>query len=290
PPLGGAGDAPRPQVVVDGEPTARDLRVVGDRLYWVERAEEGVYLSRARPHGGPAIVAAKLPEQPIDLLVAEDDHVYWTAASGRLYRQDLIGGEPLAIVDDLASAPLALASADKQLYWTAADACVRRLALGETSVHEVSCARGTPVVIAVQGDSVYWGNAEGDLFRASTGGSEPKHLAAGESFDSRLLADQAEVFWVNAQLRSVRAADRRGLHGVRVVARHQYAPVGLAMDRFGLYFSTQSDGSVKRVAKTGGEAKVLAADQAGPADVARHLDRVYWINELDGTISAVAIR
>src|SRR5690606_41188633 len=64
--------------------------------------------------------------------------------------------------------------------------------------------------------SVYWGNAEGDLFRASTGGSEPKHLAAGESFDSRLLADQAEVFWVNAQLRSVRAADRRGLHGVRV--------------------------------------------------------------------------
>ena len=62
------------------------------------------------------------------------------------------------------------------------------------------------------------------------------------------------------------------------------------MDGFNVYFTTQSDQSVKRVAKVSSPVEVLAREQADPADIALHGERAYWINEADGTIMSLPVR
>ena len=286
-------DGPRDtvRVIVTGEDTARALTMTGDRLYWVEEAGELHYLSYARPHGGETTVAAKMPERP-DQFAVVDDHVVWTAPqSGRLYRQDLAGGPLEVLIDDEAKAPVAIIAGERHLYIGAADGCLRRLARGGGEVEEVGCGQGTPVVLAVAEEPqvAYWGTAEGELYKVSAEGGEPVRLIDEQNFDSGLLVDHSQVFWLDAQNRSVRGVDHSGIHGLSIVARYQYAPVGISMDRFFIYFTTQGDHAVKKVYKGGGDPEILADSQEQPGDLTLHDNRLYWINEAAGTIATIAL-
>ena len=279
------------RVIITGEDTARALTMTADRLYWVEEAGDLHYLSWARPHGGETTVAAKMPERPGQFAVA-DDHVVWTAPqSGRLIRQDLAGGPLEVLIDDAARAPVALVAGERHFYIGAADGCLRRLARAGGEVEEVGCGEGTPVVLAIAEEPqvVYWGTAEGVLYKVNAGGGEPVRLIDEQNFGSALLIDHSQVFWLDAQNRAVLGLDHSGIHGLTTVARHQYAPVGIAMDRFFIYFTTQSDHAVKMVYKGGGDPDTLADSQDQPGDLTLHDGRLYWINEAAGTIATVAL-
>ncbi|HEY8142052.1 MAG TPA: hypothetical protein VIG06_05250 [Kofleriaceae bacterium] len=284
--------APVAEVLVDDAALASELRIAGDRLYWVASGGAGYQLRSVAASGGPVTTDVELGAlAPIDLVLT-GGQVYWTSAgrrAGRLQRAPIDGGGPAEVVyRDGAAAPTALAASSKFLYFGAADGCVRRF--GEaTGIEPVSCAAGTPVVIAPGEPDVFWGTAEGALYRAPADGGPADRRIAGESFQSRLYIDDTSVYWLNAYARAVQVMERDA-HGAKPLAAAQYAPVGMAMDGAHVYFTTQSDQSVKRVAKVSSPVDVLAGEQSDPADIVLYADRAYWINEGDGTIMTLSIR
>ncbi len=283
---------PVAEVLVDDAGLASDLRIAGDRLYWVASGGAGYQLRSVAASGGAVTTAVELGAlAPIDLVVTEG-HVYWTTAgrrAGRLQRASLeLGLAAEVLYQDAAAAPTALVATLQFLYVGTADGCVWRL--GEaTGIERVACGAGTPVVIAAGEPDVFWGTAEGALYRAPAAGGPADRRIAGESFQSRLYIDDTAVYWLNAYARAVQVMERDA-HGAKQLAAAQYAPVGMAMDGAHIYFTTQSDQSVKRVAKVSSPVDVLAAKQSDPADIVLHADRAYWINEGDGTIMTLSIR
>jgi hypothetical protein len=287
----GRGSQAEAAVLVKDALGATDLRVAGDRIYWIAKSDDGWELRYVRPTGGPVTTVLKFgPVHPGDVLFAGDD-VYWIAPRrGRVLRTSMdVAGPSEVLYQDGGAPPTALAAGEKALYVGAADGCVRRIWFGEDpAVDPVACSDGTPVVIAVREPDVYWGTAEGILYRApSDGGAADKRLF-GESFDSRLAIDEGSVYWLNAYARAVQVM-QRDAHGAKPLASAQYAPVGMITDDSWVYFTTWSDQSVKRVSKLESPVEVLAGGQAEPADIALHGDRAYWLNEGQGTIMALQI-
>ncbi len=280
------------EVLVDDALGATDLRVAGDRIYWIGKTEEGWALRYVRPTGGPVYTAVTFgAAHPGDLVFAGDD-VYWIGtARGRLYRTSVGRPGPTAVLhEDRGAPPTALAVGQKAIFFGAADGCVRRIWLGDGAAAEpVACGSGTPVVIAAHEPDVFWGTAEGVLYRAPSDGGAPDKRLAGESFDSRLAIDDSSVYWLNASARAVQVMERDA-HGAKPLASAQYAPAGMITDDRWVYFTTWSDESVKRVSKLESPVEVLVGDQADPSDIALHGDRAYWLNEGQGTIMALQIQ
>lgn len=278
------------EVVVDDALGASHLQVAHDRIYWIAPSDDGYQLRYARPTGGPVTTVLKFGRTPPSDLTFAGDDVYWGGHRGRLYRTSMDVSRPVELLyQDGAAAPTALAAGVKYVYFGAADGCVRRIGREDGArVEPVACAAGTPVALAASEPDVFWGTAEGDLYWAPADGGAADKRIAGESFDSRLWIDETAVYWLNAQARAVQVMDRDA-HGAKQLARAQYAPVGMSIDRSDVYFTTLSDQSVKRVSKLEGPVEVLVDQQAEPADVALHGDRIYWLNEGQGTVMALPI-
>lgn len=280
------------EVLVDGALLATTLRTAGDRIYWMGKGDAGYELYYVRPTGGPITTVLKFGTEPVDLVFFEND-VYWTTERrGRLLRTSLdVPGPVEVLYRDADAMPTAIAVTTKFVYFGATDGCVRRVPLEDSlEVSPVACGAGTPVVIAASEPDVFWGIAEdGILYQAAADGGVADKRAADESFDSRLLIDDSQVYWLNAHARAVKAIGRDG-QAAQLLAPAQYAPVGMSMDRYDIYFTTQSDQSIKRVSKSGGEVEVLIGAQADPADIALDSERAYWINEGEATIMAMALQ
>jgi hypothetical protein len=281
------------EVLVDDAALASDLRVAGDRLYWVAPGGEGYLLRSARADGsGEVVTVLDLGGlAPVDLAFA-GGQVYWATAgrrAGRLHRFALASGGAVEVLyQDGDARPTAIAAGGRHVYFGATDGCVRRL--GEAGRPErVACGAGTPVVIAADRTDVFWGTAEGRLYQAAAAGGAADQRLADESFHSRLFIDDRAIYWLDAYQRAVQVMERDA-RSAKQLATAQYAPVGMAASADDVYFTTQSDQSVKRVAKVSSPVEVLAREQADPADIALHGERAFWINEADGTIMSLPVR
>lgn len=277
----------RPMVILHGTSKAEAFTAVDDRLVWLEY-DEAILLKTARPHGNIALVAGKLVERPM-AYVMTTDHVFWTSPqSGRLYRLSLDGGPADVLVDK--GAPLALVALDKQLWFGDEDGCVRRVSQFGGKVDEIACGAADSIIwLTVASGVVHWATDGGDLYRAPAEGGEAELRATGEYFDSDLLVDARRVYWTSAARRAIRSLRHDDVE-VQDVARAQYQPSNLTMDRFYLYYATDSDDSIKRVIKDGGLDPVVLAsgiDHAG--DISRMDDYLYWMNQDGGDVFAMRL-
>jgi hypothetical protein len=62
----------------------------------------------------------------------------------------------------------------------------------------------------------------------------------------------------------------------------------IAIDGTHVYAADNAGGTIYRIPKEGGEPEVLATDQPYPFDIAVDSEAVYWISETDGTVHKVA--
>lgn len=284
------GDARHPEVLVANEPTARSMRMVGDRLYWVEDGGPVYFLSWVRPHGGPVYVNAKMEDYPYALAI-DERYAYWTVPEkGRLFRVSLEGGENEILWDDSDNAPTGVSLADDRVYFATGDGCVRSISFDGEVYDEIACGEGTPTHLAVHKDEVWWSVAEGGVLTADRYGSEAIKWASDQNIDSELVVDDEQVYWLDAHSRSVKVVNKEQQGLVRTLVPFQYAPVGITQDRFYIYFTTQSDNSVKVAYKGGAPSHVLADSQAYPGDITIHGDRLYWVNEGSGAIMTMDVR
>lgn len=74
------------------------------------------------------------------------------------------------------------------------------------------------------------------------------------------------------------------------LASGQSAPSGIAVDGNSVYWTNGGDGTVMKIARSGGAPIPLASHQANPSGIAVDATRVYWTNDDDdGAVMAVAL-
>ncbi len=278
-------ELPHPSVFAKGLFSPRSLLVEGDSIYWTESLADEVFLSSMHTDGGANHVVAKFVSSPF-AMVTDEFGVYWSAPAEGSVGFASHRDHALHTLHE-SDAPLALAITADDAIWTDAAGCLVRAPLDGKAGKTVGCTDDTSSTLVLAGNDAYFATTAGALFRASLGvDATVEKLATGHSFSARIIADDQALYWLDAQ--------RRGLmkysfasEQISVMAQGQYAPIDIAQDRFYLYFTTQGDGEVKRLLKTGGQAETLVYGQDQPGELVVDGEFLYWINEGDGSVMRV---
>ncbi len=173
----------------------------------------------------------------------------------------------------------------------------------------------TPIGITLGGASVYWTTAGGALMTAPIAGGAPAALTSGETYMTGPVAGPSDVYWAsdNALLQKVAldggspasvttlpAATALAIAGTDAYVAGGYivteAPLGggqamglcnaggaptfaIAADDASVYFTTYD--MVWKVARSGGQATVVASNQGSPNALAVDATSVYWTDGTD---------
>ena len=278
------GADPVPAVFAAKQANPSNLIVTDESLYWVQFANNEVTLNWMHVDGGDPVTVGTLDSLPFSS-VADDAGIYFAASS----EQNIVFAPHLGLearpLHASTTDPLAVQVTDDFAYWTAADGCVFRGAIEGGDAQELACGLGAPVSLSLVDGSAYWTTTDGALYRTSLepSGAVDK-LLSDEDFSAGIVADESGVYWADAQRREVLSFSF-DTGAYEVLASSQYEPAGVTQDRFYLYFTTQGDGGIKRVLKSGnGEMDIMAKGQAEPGQVVATEDWLYWINEGDGSV------
>jgi hypothetical protein len=98
--------------------------------------------------------------------------------------------------------------------------------------------------------------------------------------------DATTLFWIENQ--SVKAAPKAGGGPVTVLAANQQAPTGLAIDATNVYWADTLGAAIMIAPKTGTSAAQVFASANQPAGVAIDASYVYWVNKGDGAVQRMA--
>lgn len=275
---------PEPTVYAADQLAASNLTITEESIYWTEFNKGETTLRWMHIDGGESFEVGRLESLPFSS-VADENGIFFAAQTDN----NIVFAPHLGLQSELLhftkTQPLAIQLTADHAYWTALDGCLYRGAKEGGPVESVACGTGAPVSLALADGNAYWSTVEGALFGTTL---EPQgfadKLASDQDFSSGIVADQTGVYWVDPTNREVRRY-RHSTRDVSAIAASQYSPAGVSQDRFYLYFSTQGDGSVKRVLKAGGsDVDVMATQQDEPGQLVATDEFVFWINEGDGTV------
>lgn len=276
-------DLPEPTVFAEDLDQPSNLTVFDDSIYWVELESNDVVLKWMHIDGGENFIGAKLESLPF-ATAADDAGVYFASASEESVVFAPHIGLDTSSLHESVSAPLALALTEDYAFWTAANGCLFRGAKEGGPAATLGCADDAATSLSLVEGHAYVSTASGALYRADTepGGAFEKILS-GEDFGGGFVADTNGVYWADAAKRRVNhfsfASDV-----VSPLASSQFGTAAVAQDRFYLYFSSQGDGSIKRVLKSGGDVEVMANHQNLPGQLVATAEYIYWINEGAGSV------
>ncbi len=279
---------PTPQFVASRQVNARFLTFEADAPYWVD----DVFDKRGlRSRGVAETETVSDLEFEASMLNGTSDAfgAYW-GASGHLYYTSWKTGESYDFAE-IRDVPLVIADTEYWVYWMDRDGCLFRIDKAGNKTQKISCDKGTPITLAVTDSVAYWGTKEGGLYRSDlVENSVPDRISLGVDgdFSSGIVADVNGVYWSNSESRTILRYSAT-THAVDILAKSQPSVLALAQDRYYLYFSTQWDGGIKRVLKTGHEdVDVMATGQAHPSEIAVSFKAVYWNNTGDGSIMQIS--
>jgi hypothetical protein len=181
------------------------------------------------------------------------------------------------------------------VYWTNAggQAGLNRLAFGSVGAPEVLATDADEGDLFLDTDYVYWANSGIGLIRRvpkrNPTATEPEVVGTGVQ-PIGVVVDDTHVYWTEAGANdagttgSISRATKSGADKT-TLASGLPKPWLLAQDADNLYFTSRSEGSVYRVAKSGGAAQLLAPGKNPNATstqgwgVVVDDTNVYWRNE-----------
>jgi sugar lactone lactonase YvrE len=112
-------------------------------------------------------------------------------------------------------------------------------------------------------------------------GDQPAVAAANAGSIAAIVADEAGVYWTDAEGRIV------SLEGA--VAHDAAGPQGIALDHDWVYWANAQTGTIQRVSRRGGAPSVLARDVGAPSAIAIDAVRVYFTDPVGERIAAVPL-
>lgn len=141
-----------------------------------------------------------------------------------------------------------------------------------------------PTGIAFDGDHVYWTTDRGYVLRVPVAGGELEVVAKDQDVPFGLVEEGKLLFWASPSRRELVVAGKRPDVAPVVLAGQQFGLSGLAVHRGFVYFTTLSDGAVKRVHASGGQVELLWHDLSAPTELAAVDGHVYWIDDAEAAV------
>jgi hypothetical protein len=296
------GDNPAPSILVSGQPYPCAIAVNANRIYWsnvlggsirsaaldgtdvrnlnLRTASDTPHTIALDPTNGYVIVTdslyaiessilrfdlATFSQQVTTLTTGQQGSRDLVAAYGGLFWINFNGGELMRQVGD--GAPLVLLklvgpyhlAVDDRIYVTVSRGVIAASIDGNASeVLADYLTQTNPTVIGTNADSIVWIDdlqSKATLYTLRKSGGALERVMTTDAYPSALSVDDEFAYWTN-----------RPWHEG----------------------GEQRDGSVVRVSLKTGELTVLASGLGGPCAMARDETRLYWTNQLDGTIMTAA--
>jgi hypothetical protein len=288
---GGAcvASACQPVALATGQHTPIGLAVDATNIYWT--TSDGNVM-KAPISGGAATVLAAGQRSPWGIAV-DAANVYWANAAslGQVMTVPIAGGEPTVLVDQQRR-PVHLAVADGVLYWA------NQLA---GTVMSVPVTGGTPtlladkqgqlVAITVESRTLYWSSIGQGVIRSlplGTGGTIA--TIADDQDAAALFVRDATVYWANVELvNDVASVFKLPAGGEPVALGSGPGPYAAVADAQHVYWTDETAGTVTKVPVGGGDATVIAKDQASVSELAIDGANLYWLNAgTDGAVMKLA--
>ena len=278
------------------------------------------------PSGGPADPAVgdcpvEAPilvcGQPVLAGIAVDQENVYFGVDGAIMKVPIHGGVPVAIVRITARA-VAIAVHGKEVFWIDQD---HVLAGSGGTVHKVAITGGAPVLLgstehqpidlAVDDDSVYWVDDSAVMKAPATGDGASTVLAPAIA-GTAIAVDGTSVYWTelyggsdpNADDGRLMRVPREGGSAL-VFASNQAHPIDVAVDGTSVYWTTlgstsgllapMGNGGVSKISIAGATKLVPLVDGntvtslSAPTEIAVNAEYVFWLGELPGGLSKIAI-
>ena len=204
----------------------------------------------------------------------------------------------MVLAEPLQIHPCGIALDDQWVYWTAATGEVWKAQKDGSNVQALVTGGQNPMNVAVDATHVFWvdygsnqaGATDGVVGKIEKGGAGLQLLDTGSAFHRDLALDAASVFWtVQSFGAAVNEIGKDGAGMQTISAAVADRPFAVAVDTVGVYFSeVGTSGKIQRMDKDGSGLTTLASGQGNSQGLALDQGCVYWTALLDGTVSMVA--
>jgi hypothetical protein len=245
-------DASMPELLANNQKRPREVAIANAGMFtgvvWANNglADLGAAIQGAKAPGMPAPVATSTKDGLYSVAVV-DTKVFWlNRDEGELWAADLTSMADPAMkgvkLASLLGKPWDLVAETAFVYYTTYDAGeVRRVPAGGGTQKTLVKGLGNPTGIAIDSNYVYFAaENSGTISRVvKDGSSAPVVLATGQLNPAHVAVDDKFVYWTS-------------------------------------YGKTDTDGSVSKMPRAGGEVVVLAAAQNKPLQIAVDDTHVYW--------------
>jgi hypothetical protein len=291
----------QPVTLATGESAASEVIVLGNQLYWTT---------------GSAIRTCTLPacSSPVTLcassngfgLAGDTSNLYWSQSGDNTVQMAPTSGcdgGPGTVLESEGAVGCGvngIASDDAGVFW--ARDCnpggIGTAALNGSGVTDIVFNEANPNGIALDPNDLYWTNA-GDstnaVVRAGRDGADAGTIGSG-SGAYRLALDPgaARVYWTNSTGGTIGVAALDGTDAGGIFATSQANPAHIVVYGGAVYWTNYAQGagfagSVRACPVIGcTEPATLATGLNGPSGLAVDDQRVYWVDNGDGTVMAVA--
>jgi hypothetical protein len=263
------------------------IAVDSQSVYWTNYAANGT-VKKVSLDGSNPMTLASGQGYP-DALALDATYVYWAngADTGSIMKVALGGGTPIALATNRDS-PTALAVSATNVYWAEGSGLAEVPLSGSTTPIVLWTGIGvTTAGVAVDARNVYVTvsdvGATGFVAQIPLNGLGETYLASNLDYPQGIAVDTTNVYWTNWMGATV-SEEPIGGTGAAALASNQDDPYGIAIDATSVYWTTQGlNGSVLKVAISGGKPIVLATNQVYPTAIAVDATSVYWTNQGNST-------
>jgi hypothetical protein len=299
---GGSDAAPlsAPVVAVSLQRSPIRIALDADAVYWRNAGE-------ATDAGGPRAEIVKLARSPGaapiqlardiqggDGLTIDKDYVFWGSGgpcgtpipvqrikkTGGLAPEQVVSGCTYRGVSDLV-----VDGPDVFFVYPGAVARARQGSAVTTM------AMGTAQALAIDKLSVYFAQpSTATLVRIDK--SDVTHAVNVFAPSQRVVAavtDDTAVYWITENNTVARLDRDKPSTAPTVLASDQPAPTAIALTATHVLWTNGGDGTVRRVAKTGGTPETIASQQDDPAAIAADDAGIYWLNRRPGTVVRIGL-
>lgn len=224
--------------------------------------------------------------------LAENAGEIYLATSTEVDSMPASGGTPAHFADSTYNV-VDIAVDASGVYWAQADSegygNIVVVAPDDTQPKDVTPSDYAPDHIALGNTAVYWVTG-GTVFKApKSGGAAQKLATAPASVSDGIAVDDSYVYWT--ALDNLGTVRRVSKSGgdAKILVQGLDTPRAVAVDAKYVYFTVEGAGLVERVPKGGGTVERLAVDQENPHALALGSGKVFWANFEGYTISSVGI-
>ena len=279
-----------PAVIASAQDEPRTLAVDEDGIYWASGRTAGVYACRPKAcPGGPTMIADE--GVPVVALVTSKFYLFWSIRT-EIHRLAKNSTDVVRVDNGAAGAVDALAADETSFYFTNTDVLggVARCAsagcpMGNAEYLAYDFERPSGLALGPTGFAFFAGAQERSVVYCSPACGDPpaklaKILAAGLIEPDTIALDERAAYFTQGLNSAVAGVSRASLSAPFVATA--LAPIDtpgpLATDATSVYFVGKSDGSIRKVPKSGGPVVVLARGQPAPRAIAVDDARVYFTN------------